>query len=100
MYLNMSWVGSGFSFADLAADKAGVKMGEIAVGPPEQVVLFGKRMGAIEQETDFMPLIDGLPEGIRKLEFKKKYTDLDSKSYIMLNEEIEKRIKECPVYRE
>ncbi len=63
--------GSGFSFADLAADNAGVKMGEIAVGHPEQAVLFRKRMGAIEQETDFMPLIDGLPEGIRKLEFKK-----------------------------
>ncbi len=92
--------GSGFSFADLAADKAGVRIGELAVGSPEKAILFQQRMNEIERETDFMPLIDGLPEGIRKLEFKKRYTDLDSESYAMVNDEIDKRIKDCPVYRE
>ncbi len=91
--------GSGFSFADLAADKAGVRMGELSAGSPDQAAVFQKRMSDIEQETDFMPLIDGLPEGIRKLEFRKTYTDLDSESYAMINYEIDKRIKECPVYR-
>jgi len=91
--------GSGFSFADLAADKAGVRMGELAAGSPDQAVLFHQRMGEVEQETDFMPLIDGLTEGIKKLEFRNRYSDLDSESYAMVNDEIDKRIKDCPVYR-
>lgn len=91
--------GSGFSFADLAADKAGVRMGEAATGSLDQAILFGQRLSEIDRETDFMPVIDGLSEGIRKLEFRKKYTDLDSVSYAMINDEIEKRINDCPVYR-
>jgi len=91
--------GSGFSFADLAADKAGVRMGELAAGSLEAALIFQQRMGEIEQETDFMPRIDGLPEGIRKLEFQKRYRDLDSGSYTLVNEEIDKRINACPVFR-
>ena len=91
--------GSGFSFADLAADKAGVRMGELATGSLDQAILFGQRLSEINLETDFMPVIDGLPEGIRNLEFRKKYTDLDSGSYAMVNDEIDKRINDCPVYR-
>jgi len=91
--------GSGFSFADLAADKAGVRMGELAAGSLETALIFQQRMAEIEQETDFMPLIDGLPEGIRKLEFQKRYTDLDSGSYALVNAEIDKRINACPVFR-
>jgi hypothetical protein len=91
--------GSGFSFADLAADKAGVRMGELAAGSLETALIFQQRMGGIEQETDFMPRIDGLPEGIRQLEFQKRYTDLDSNSYALVNGEIDKRINACPVFR-
>ncbi len=91
--------GSGFSFADLAADKAGVRMGESATGSSTQAALLQQKMGEMERETDFMPLIDGLPEGIRKLEFRNRYNDLDSESYAMVNDEIDKRIKDCPVYR-
>jgi hypothetical protein len=91
--------GSGFSFADLAADKAGVRMGELAAGSLETALIFQERMGKIEQEADFMPRIDGLPEGIRQLEFQKRYTDLDSNSYALVNAEIDKRINACPVFR-
>ncbi len=91
--------GSGFSFADLAADKAGVRMGELAAGSLETALIFQQRMAEIEQETDFMPSIDGLPEGIRKLEFQKRYTDLDSGSYTLVNAEIDKRINACPIFR-
>ncbi|WP_300456120.1 hypothetical protein [Desulfobacula sp.] len=91
--------GSGFSFADLAADKAGVKMGDMAIASPEQALLFQDKMAAIKTETEFMPPIDRLPEGIMELEFKKKYTDLDSDAYTLINNEIDKRIRNCQVYR-
>lgn len=91
--------GTGFSFADLAADQAGVRMGEMATLPSHQARWFQKKMSAIEREEDFMPAIDGLPEGIRKLEFRIRYKDLDSESYAMVNDEIGKRITECTLYK-
>lgn len=91
--------GSGFSFADLAADKAGVKMGEASIASESQAILFQDRMRSVETEIEFMPEIDHLPEGIMELEFRKKYTDLDSESYAMVTDEINKRIKNCSVYR-
>nr|NJM04071.1 hypothetical protein [Desulfobacula sp.] len=91
--------GSGFSFADLAADKAGVRMGESAAGSLETALAFQQRMGEIGGEPDLCPRFEGLPEGIRELEFRKRYTDLDSKSYALINTEIDKRIKDCAVYR-
>jgi hypothetical protein len=91
--------GSGFSFADLAADKAGVKMGELAISSGQAARLLQVQMGNAAGETAFMPVIDNLPEGIMELEFKKNYTDLDSDSYAMVNQEIEKRISQCPVYQ-
>jgi len=91
--------GSGFSFADLAADKAGVKMGEMAIASEKKARIFQEKMGSVTRETDFMPAIDNLPEGIMELEFKKKYTDLDSDAYAMVNDEINKRINKCQVYR-
>jgi hypothetical protein len=91
--------GSGFGFADLAANKAGVRVGELAAGSLETALIFQERMGRIEQETDFMPRIDGLPEGIRQLEFQKRYTDLDSGAYTLVSAEIDKRINSCLVFR-
>ncbi len=97
--MNDSKGGSGFSFADLAADRAGVKLAEIASGSPEHAKLMQQRMSDNFKETDFMPRIDNLPEGIQEIEFKLKYKDLDSKTYRMVEGEIERRIAACQMYR-
>jgi len=91
--------GSGFSFADLAADRAGVKFAEIASQTSQQAVLLQQRMRSHIKEFDFMPRIDNLPEGIQQLEFKRRYKDLDSASYRMVEKEIERRIAACRIYR-
>jgi len=91
--------GSGFSFADLAADRAGVKLAEIAIGSPRQARLLQQRMAAVIAETEYMPRVDRLPESIMELEFKKTYPSLDSEAYRMIEREIERRIAACPVYR-
>ncbi len=97
--LNDSQSGSGFSFADLAADRAGVRFAEIASGSSEHAKLLQQRMSDNFKETDFMPRIDNLPEGIHEIEFKLKYKDLDSKTYKMVEGEIERRIAACRVYQ-
>jgi hypothetical protein len=91
--------GSGFSFADLAADRAGVRFAEMAIGSSQQAKLLQQRMGGNFKETDFMPRIDNLPEGIQELEFKRRYKDLDSETYRMVEAEIELRIVACQIYQ-
>ncbi|WP_022666245.1 hypothetical protein [Desulfospira joergensenii] len=91
--------GSGFSFADLAADRAGVMLGETAIASPSQANRIQRQMKNSKGESQFMPRIDRLPEGIMELEFKKRYTDLDSKAYALIDEEISRRIGECSVFR-
>ncbi|MCG6900824.1 MAG: hypothetical protein LJE75_12615 [Gammaproteobacteria bacterium] len=92
--------GTGFSFADLLADRAGIRLAEMAMGTESQARLLQQRMGdSALLETDFMPSIKDLPEGIMELEFKHRYQDLDSKNYRMIEDEIELRLSRCKVYR-
>lgn len=91
--------GSGFSFADLAADRAGVKLAEVAISSSFHANLLQEQMSKALKESDFMPLVDHLPEGIMELEFKRRYRDLDSATYRMVDDEIERRIAECRIYR-
>jgi hypothetical protein len=91
--------GSGFSFADLAADRAGVQLGETAVLDSGSAKQLMQKMSSDLKESYFMPEIDQLPENIMKAEFKKKYQDLDSKTYALVNDEITRRIRECLIYQ-
>jgi hypothetical protein len=92
--------GSGFSFADLLADRAGIRLAEIAMGTEQQARFLQMRMGGpLLLEKDFMPNIEDLPEGIMELEFKHRYQDLDSENYRILEDEIDYRLSRCRVYR-
>jgi len=92
--------GSGFSFSDLAADKAGVKFGESATASSREAIRFQEKILQIRTEKELFPSISNLPEGIMELEFKNKYKDLDSEAYKLINAEIDKRLNLCRLYRE
>lgn len=88
--------GSGFSFADLAADRAGTRFGEaVNRTPPLALLLRGKFA-----ETDLIPTLDGLPEYLRESEFRRRYGDVNSPAYRQLLTEIEGRIAALPLYRD
>jgi hypothetical protein len=87
--------GTGFSFPDLAADRAGVKLAELATGSAQQALTLQRRMNTIQDDYAFMPRIDQLPEGLMELDFKKEYRDLDSRQYQMVEDEIQRRIAAC-----
>jgi hypothetical protein len=91
--------GSGFSFADLAADRAGIKFGESATESTQKARQFQQKIVALKTEHAFMPRTDQLPEGITRLEFKKRFSDLDSASYTLITREIENRINQCEIYQ-
>ncbi len=98
--VNDSQGGSGFSFADLAADRAGTRFAQLAVGDRK-----GARavQGLAQQglaEDDIMPPIDGLPEGIRQAEFAADYRDMRSPAYRAVTERIERRIDRLRLHRQ
>ncbi len=90
--------GSGFSFDDLAADRAGVRFAEIAT-TNEGAGRVQEQMSRISSESDFMPDIGRLPVGMQEMEFKKRYNDLDSAAYREVKEEIEQRITACRIFQ-
>nr|WP_319392354.1 hypothetical protein [uncultured Desulfobacter sp.] len=97
--VNDSGGGSGFSFADLAADRAGVRFAELATGSARKASAVQQTMATVKTEDQFMPRIDNLPEGIMELQFKKRYSDFDSTAYRLVEDEIARRINACPVYQ-
>jgi hypothetical protein len=63
--------GSGFSFADLAADRAGIRLAEMALD--ENGALRVQYMASeLRQEKAFFPSIAGLPEGIPQQVFDER----------------------------
>ena len=82
--------GSGFSFPDLLADRAGVSFAEAALG--ERAEALQQYMSNRVNEAGYMPGFTHLPEGLMELEFKSRYEDLDSATYALVEEEIERRI--------
>jgi hypothetical protein len=91
--------GSGFSFIDLAADKAGTRFGEIATSSPENARKIQKIMSEIKDYSDFMPDPTDLPEHMDDAEFKQRYQSVDSAVYQELSKQIDDRIAATPIYK-
>jgi len=91
--------GSGFSFIDLAADKAGTRFGELATSSPENARKLQQAMSAIKDYSDFMPDPTDLPEHMNEAEFKQRYQSVDSDVYQALSKQIDARIAATPIYK-
>lgn len=90
--------GSGFSFIDLAADKAGTRFGEMATSSPENALKIQKAMSGIKDYSDFMPDPTDLPEHMDEAEFKQRYQSVDSAVYQEISKQIDARIAATPIY--
>lgn len=91
--------GTGFSFADLAADRAGIEFAKVATDQDDTARNLQRFMAQILDESGFMPPVDNLPEGIMELEFKRRFNDLDSREYALVEGEILQRIAGCKLYK-
>ena len=90
--------GSGFSFADLMADKAGVYFAK-SISDPLTAQKMQSNLLSIKQEEDFFPSIVDLPEGLDEAEFAEQFGNIESEAYRMLEREIDQRIKSRKIYR-
>lgn len=91
--------GSGFSFNDLAADRAGVRLGELATASQDSALKLQQRLGGGLHEADFMPSVEGLPEFMPEAEFKARFGGIGAPAYDKMMQEIERRVAGLAVNR-
>lgn len=90
--------GSGFSFADLAADKAGAQFSARMTTEEKTAERLTALLANSDDESLFFPLIHDLPEGFKEKEFNQIFTGIDSPRYKTMESEIDKRLTSLPLY--
>ncbi|MCU0843128.1 MAG: hypothetical protein MUC79_15645, partial [Thiobacillaceae bacterium] len=92
--------GSGFSFNDLAIDRAGARFGRLATASPESARRVQRKLAGTADEALFIPPIRDLPEFIPPGVFARQYGGVGGVGYRRLLAEIERRIAALPLYRD
>ncbi len=92
--------GSGFSFVDLLADRAGIRFAKICTASPRSaraVQQFFATQARTEQEL--FPSKSRLPEGLPQALFEQQYQSIDSDLYRQMVAEIDRRLAALPLYQ-
>jgi len=88
-------MGSGFSFTDLAADRAGVQLGERATGDAAEKVR--GLLAAARKDTDLLPDFRNLPEFMPQAEFERRFGPVGSPRYQKIIARIDNRLDAHPL---
>ncbi len=92
--------GSGFSFKDLAADRAGTVFGEFATRSADNARGLQRRLAGGATEEDMMPRLANLPEFLSEAQFRRRFGGVGEPAYENMMRRIERRIAACALYRE
>jgi hypothetical protein len=88
--------GSGFSFGDLAADRAGVRFAIAATQSEAAAKATQGRLQAGFRVEDFFPPASDLPENLTVAQFRSAYGGVGSPRYRQATSQIEARLDLCP----
>ena len=88
--------GSGFSFVDLAADRAGTRFGEILARNPGRLA---EQLASGLSEHDLLPSVGDLPEYLDAERFRREYESPNSPRFKAMTRDIETRLSSLPLYR-
>lgn len=91
--------GSGFSFADLMADKAGVRFAEIALQSEASARALQQKISQGLTEQQLLPDISAMPEGIDYHQFRAEYDTVESAAYRDMLTFIEQELNALPLYQ-
>lgn len=97
--LNDAKQGSGFSFIDLAGDRAGLRFGKTAIASPKEARRLQNRMFKIKDYTAFMPEVRDLPENMNHTVFKQHFESVYSAKYQNMLKKIDQRIAQLVIYQ-
>ncbi len=89
--------GSGFSFDDLLADRAGIKFATFLMDASDKDIEFLRT--ALQTEADIMPTYQGLPNGISQEQFESTYKNVEGELYKSILQDIDMRLERLPIYR-
>lgn len=87
--------GTGFSFGDFAADRAGVRFSLAATNSEDDAAAMQKLVTKDFDVSNILPPIDDLPENLTPEQFRSEYGSVGSKAYRTKINEIEKRLDSC-----
>lgn len=87
--------GTGFSFADLAADRAGVEFAKQVMSGQVSLDTLSEQFNI----ADYVPPVEDLAEGLSLEEFHKQYGDVKSAAFKEKLAEIEQLVLDLPGYR-
>lgn len=87
--------GSGFSFADLAADKAGMHLASELLAGHVKLETLASEFTAKE----YLPDISGLPEGMTTMQFINQFGGMNDPRFEGMIERIETSVSELPAYK-
>jgi len=91
--------GSGFSFNDIAADRAGVRLGDLATASAAGARKVQKLAVARLSAADILPDVKDLPEFMSEGEFKRRYGGIGGAEYKKMMAEIERRVAALAILR-
>ncbi|MGR8949648.1 MAG: hypothetical protein ACU84Q_16520 [Gammaproteobacteria bacterium] len=91
--------GSGFSFKDLAADRAGTQFGQIAVTSATRAERLRHAITRGIAENDLIPGLTGLEENMTEQQFKSRYGGVDGEKYRAVVADIDARIQRSPLFQ-
>ncbi|MBM4264004.1 MAG: hypothetical protein FJ145_21605 [Deltaproteobacteria bacterium] len=91
--------GSGFSFNDIAADRAGTVFGEHATKNVTSATKLQRRVAAGLSELYIIPVTEDLPEYMSAVQFKHTYGGVGSPAYNEVMADIERRVAKLTLYR-
>ncbi|WP_088330636.1 hypothetical protein [Lacimicrobium sp. SS2-24] len=90
--------GSGYSFVDLAADMASIRLAEAALDP-DNAVIVQQRLAEADDAKVYFPQVLDLPEGMDKETFSRRFGVVDSPAYRQQVAIIEQRLQALPLYQ-
>ena len=92
--------GSGFSFKDLAADRAGARFGEMAVASTAAAVRLQANLADGGGGSQLIPSMSGLEEGLNRAQFQRRFGGTDERRYQQVVAKIDQQINALALYRE
>lgn len=91
--------GSGFSFGDLLADRAGTTFALLATRDDAAARTLQARLDLGFRVDDFFPEAADLPEDIQAAELEARYGGVGGRLFRQYAAEVERRLWSCPAYR-
>lgn len=90
---------SGFSFSDLAADRAGALFGLRATRDDDSAARTQRLASRNLAEDDFMPAVADLPDNLSEERFIASYGGVEGRAYAQMVDDIDRRITALRMFR-